>query len=131
VRPRTLSLLLLATAAAYFVDLFLPWIGRGGRNIAGWDVPLTSPAGTLALSVALVELVRVVGVWTSRGSLLVGFFLAAGVAGMGLASLINLRWGGFLSTGFGTWCYGSWLAVALLVGLLGLAILRLRELTES
>jgi hypothetical protein len=129
-RPRTLSLLLLATAGAYFVDLFLHWLEEGGRGISGWNIPVTEFSGLLALGVVLVELVRVAGVWTSRAASLLGFFLAAATAIMGFATLINLRWGG-LTQGFGSWAYGAWIALALVVLLLGLAILRLNELSEA
>jgi hypothetical protein len=130
-RPRTLSVLLLAAASGFFVDLFLRWLGQGGHGISGWGIPLSSYAGVLALGVVLVELVRIVDVWTSRAASIVGFFLAAAAAVMGLSELINLRWGGVLSTGFGTWCYGAWIGLALAVVLLGLATARLNELSTS
>ena len=125
---RAQSLLVLVVAAALFVDAFLPWDGPSGHRFHGWLVPLVTYSALLALGAALVEGARLAAAWTSRASLLVSWFFAAAAGIMGVAALINLRWGDLVVGGFGQWCYGAWIGLVVAVALLALAAVRLREL---
>src|SRR5205823_2718201 len=80
-------------AAAVFADGFPPWDGPSGHRFHGWLVPLVTYSALLALGAALVEGARLAAAWTSRASLLVSWFFAAAAGIMGVAALINLRWG--------------------------------------
>jgi hypothetical protein len=128
---RGLTMLALATAAAAFVSLFLPWLGFGGRAEAGWNVPLGTEFGLVSLAVVLVELLSVARAWTSRGAELVAFSLVAGTGAIGVSTVANLRWGGLLPAGFSAFQYGAWLGLALALVLILLAALRLAALWRS
>jgi hypothetical protein len=127
-QDRGLTVLALATAAAAFVSLFMPWLGFSGHAQSGWDVPLGYVFGLLSLAVVLVELLSVARAWTSRGADLVVFCLVAGAGVIGVSAFANLRVGGIFAAGFSLFEYGAWLGLVLAILLILLAGLRLARL---
>lgn len=125
-----LVLLPLVAAAALFVSLFLPWLGLGGQTQSGWSVPLGAEFGLVALAAVLVELLAVVGAWTSRAFDLVAFCLSAAAGLLGVSAVANLRWG-LQFNNFSLFQYGAWIGLALAIVLVGLAALRLVALRRS
>ena len=128
-QERGLALLALVLAAAYFVVLFLPSWGAGGHTQSGWYI--AHDPGVLALAVVLVESLRLVRAWLSRGAVLVGFCLTAATGILGVQVVLNLKWGGLFPAGFGGFQYGAWLGLVLAVLLIVLAALRLAVLWRS
>jgi hypothetical protein len=126
-----LSLLALGAAAASFVSLFMPWFGFVGRNQAGWDAPLGSSYGLLALAVVLVELLFLARAWASKGSGVVAFCLTAAAGLIGLSAFVNLRFGNLVPNGFSVFGYGAWLGFVFAVMLILVAALRLAGLWQS
>jgi hypothetical protein len=61
---RGLTLLALVLASAYFVVLFLPWVGGFGHSESVWTIGLHD-SGWAALAVVLVESLRLTGAWIS------------------------------------------------------------------
>jgi hypothetical protein len=123
-----LSLLALGFAGGFFVSLFMPWLGEAGRTISGWNLELGRDCGLVALAVVLVELLALARAWASTGSELVGFCLVAAAGVLGVSAVADLRWGGLLSGGFGTFEYGAWLGLVFALLLLLVAVLRLVQL---
>ena len=127
---RDYSMLALVLGAAYFVSLFLPWFGFGGRNESGWT--FSGESGVAALALVLCETLRVSRVWVTKGSELLGFALAAGAGLLGIAALANLRWGEpFGELHFSAFKYGAWISLATAVLLLVVAALQLVALRRS
>jgi hypothetical protein len=127
---RDYSLLALVLGAAYFVCLFLPWFGFAGRDEAGWT--FAGESGVAALALVLCETLRISRAWTTRGSEILGFALAAGTSLLAAEALANLRWGGpFGDIRFSTFRYGAWISLAIAVLLLVVAALRLSALRRS
>jgi hypothetical protein len=113
--------------AAYFIVFFLPWVTG---SIAGWSIRPSDEVGLLALAVLLVELLRVMGIWTIRGADLVGFCLTAAVGVMGVTTWAVLQWAsGPVENG--TFAYGYWLGFVVALVLIALAALRLAVLSRS
>ncbi len=127
---RGLTVLALLLGAAYFVILFLPWIGGFGHTESGWAVGVHD-SGLAALAVVLVESLRFGGIWTSRGSELLDFCLVAAAGVLGIESLASLRWGGFAVGGFGPFQYGAWIGLVVAILLIALASLRMAVLLRS
>jgi hypothetical protein len=127
---RGLTLLALVLAGAYFIVLFLPWIGGFGHTESGWTLG-AHDSGWVALAVVLVESLRFPGVWATRGSELVDFCLVAATGVLGVESLVSLRWGGLETRGFGPFQYGAWIGLCLAILLIVLAALRLTVLWRS
>jgi hypothetical protein len=124
---RGLAVLALVLAAAYFVALFLPWIGRTEPfSESGWI--LAHDSGDVALAVILVETLRLRGTWVTRGSELLAFCLTAAAGILGVESVVNLRWGNPLPSGFRAFQYGAWLGFAIALLLVAVAALRLAAL---
>jgi hypothetical protein len=120
---------LLIGGVAYFVDLFLRW-GPGGdglQSFTGWDVSLVLASGEAVLALILVEVARVAGIWRTPTASLLSCFLAAATAILGLSGLLHLRWGGFYHLTFGSFGYGSWIGLVLVLVLVVGAALRLDE----
>jgi hypothetical protein len=129
-QERGLSLLALVLAGAYFVVLFLPWIGNGVRfSQSGWFV--AHDPGVLVLAVVLVESLRLARAWVSRGAILLGFCLVGAAGVLGVESLANLRWGGLFPEGFRAFQYGAWIGLVLAILLIAVAALRLAVLWRS
>jgi hypothetical protein len=128
---RQLATVSSVVAAAYFVDLFLPWFGPGGHSIAGWGTPVTAYSGLLALGVVLVGGARELGTWTTTGSAVAGLLLAAATGVMAITALINLRWGGYGVGGFSGWRYGAWIGLAVALVLLVVVALQVRPPLRS
>jgi hypothetical protein len=126
-----LSLFALGSAAGLFVSLFMPWLGQGANTVSGWNLQLGRDCGLVALAAVLVELLALARAWISRGSELVGFCLVTGAGVLGASAIADLRWGGLLPGGFGTFEYGAWLALVFAVLLLLVAALRLAALWRS
>ena len=123
---------LLLVGSAYFIDLFLPWIHERGESASGWDVPVISTNGSVVLALVLVEAARARDVWRTRTSALLGFFLAAGAALLGVAGLVHMRWGSFFfHANFSDFAYGAWISLALAFALLAGAVIRLTELERA
>jgi hypothetical protein len=127
---RGLTLLAFVLGIAYFVVLFLPWIGGFGRTESGWMFG-AHDSGQVALALVLVESLRLSGVWASRGSERLDFCLLAATGVLGIEALVSLRWGGLESGGFGPFQYGAWLGLAIAILLIALATLRLAALLRS
>jgi hypothetical protein len=127
---RGLTLLALLLGAAYFVVLFLPWIGGFGRTESGWTIGVHD-SGLVALALVLVESLRLSGVWGSRGSKLLDFCLLAATGVLGIESLVTLRWGGPEIGGFAPFEYGAWLGLVIAILLILVAALRLATLWRS
>jgi hypothetical protein len=125
-QERGLSVLALVLAGAFFVVVFLPWLGEGGHNQSGWYVE--HDAGDLAFAVVLVELLRLARAWLSRGSVLLTFCLTAATGVLAIEGLVNLRWGGLFPAGFADYQYGAWLGLVLAILLIAVAALRLAVL---
>jgi hypothetical protein len=123
-----LSSLALAAAAGAFVCLFMPWIGASGNDQAGWNLALGSLYGLLALAVALVELLFLARAWSAPGYRLVAFCLTGAAGLIGLAAVVNLRWGSLLIGGFSYFEYGAWLGLVFAILLILVAALRLAAL---
>jgi hypothetical protein len=126
------TLILFLGGAVLFVDMFLRWLRNGEGSFVpyratGWELPLMTQAATLGLALALVELTRIRGIWWTRTSALLGFFLASGAALMTIGGLIHLHWGGYTGLKFSRYGYGAWIALAVAVALLAGAVLRLTE----
>jgi hypothetical protein len=128
---RGLSSIALAAAGGAFVCLFLPWLGFDGHEQAGWNIPLGTDYGLLALAVVLVELLALARAWNSRGSECLTFSLVAAASVIGLSAFANLRWDGLLSGSLVQFEYGSWIGLVLALVLLVLAALRLAALRRS
>jgi len=129
-QERGFSMLALGLAAAYFIVLFLPWIGDGGHTESGWVVAQDS--GVLALAVVLVETLRLARAWVSRGSVLLAFCLLAATGVLGVESWANTRWGVlFGPLGFAIFQYGAWIGLVLAILLVAVAALRLTVLWRS
>ena len=127
---RDYGVLALALGAAYFVCLFLPWFGFGGRDESGWT--FAGESGVAALALVLCETLRVSRAWVTRGSELLGFTLAAGTGLLALEALANLRWGGpFGEIHFSAFTYGAWISLAIAALLLVVAALQLTGLRRS
>lgn len=126
-----LSLLELAVSAGLLVSFFMPWLGEGGRTIAGWNMALVGEAGLVALSVVLVELLALAGAWASRGSAHVTFCLVAAAGVLGVSAFADVRWNGLLVNGFASLDYGAWLGLVLAILLILLASLRPAGLWRS
>ncbi len=125
-----MSMLALVLAAAFFVVLFLPWIGSHGQfSESGWI--LARDPGDLALAVILVEVLRLGRIWISRGSGLLAFCLTGAAGILGVESLANIGWGGLLPSTFRAFQYGAWLALAVSILLIAVAALRLASLWGS
>jgi hypothetical protein len=127
---RGLTFLALILGAAYFVILFLPWVGGFGRTDSGWTIGVHD-SGLVALAVVLVESLRFSGVWTSRGSELLDFCLVAATGLLGIEGLVGLRWGGLEVGGFAPFEYGAWLGLVVAILLIALATLRMAVLLRS
>jgi hypothetical protein len=116
---------------AYFVDLFLRWAPPGGSEapatFSGWDIQLVIVSGEAVVALILVDLVRSTGVWRTAGSSLLTVFLAAFTAVLGVSGLIHLHWGGFYRLKFGSFGYGAWVGLILLLALAAGAVVRLEE----
>jgi hypothetical protein len=91
-----------------FVALFLPWI----ETISGWALRVGEEAGLLALALILVELLRLTGSWTSRGSELLAVCLTAAAGIMSVTTVITLRWGSGSGVKFSAFRYGAWIGLA-------------------
>jgi hypothetical protein len=119
---RGFSKLALALAAAFFVVLFLPWIGF----LSGWTLRTADDSGLLALAVVLVELLRLSGSWASHGARVAAVCLSAATGLMAMTTWVTLRTGnGPLG---GSLCYGAWLGFVVALLLLALSALRLAVL---
>jgi hypothetical protein len=116
---------------AYFVDLFLRWGPSGGSDapatFSGWDIQLVIVSGEAVVALILVELIRSTGVWRTAGSSLLSVFLAAFTAVLGVSGLIHLHWGGFYRLKLGSFGYGAWVGLFLLLALAAGAVVRLEE----
>jgi hypothetical protein len=121
---RGLSSVAVVSAAGAFVCLFMPWLSFAGHAQAGWGLPLGAYFGLLALASVLVE------VATARSDV-VAFCLDAAAGIVGISAVANLRWGGFLGSGFSVFAYGAWLGLACAIPLIGVAALRLAVLRRS
>src|SRR5947208_4572206 len=122
----------LLAGSAYFVDLFLRWVGEHGGHFGGWDLPLVSTSGWLVIGLLLSESVRARGLWRTPTSSLLGFFLAAATAIFSIAGLVHLRWnGGFFGVKFSAFAYGAWIGLTLALALAAGAVVRLRELERG
>ena len=86
---------------------------------------MISTNGSVVLALVLVEAARARDVWRTRTSALLGFFLAAGAALLGVAGLVHMRWGSFF------FAYGAWISLALAFALLAGAVIRLTELERA
>jgi hypothetical protein len=127
---RDFGVLALVLGAAYFVCLFLPWLGAFGRTVSGWT--FGGESGVVALAVVLCETLRVTRAWFTRGSELLGFSLTAATGLLALEALANMRWGGsFGDIRFSAFDYGAWISLAIAVLLLIVAALRLAALRRS
>jgi hypothetical protein len=120
---RGLSMLGLASAAAYFVSLFLPWLG----GFSAWTLRTAVDSGVLALAVVLVELLLVTGAWVSRGAALAVFCLTAAAGVMGVTTWVTFQWGG-ATPGTEALDYGAWLGFVVALVLVAVAALRLSVL---
>jgi hypothetical protein len=109
--------LALGLAAAFFVVLFLPWIG----TLSGWTLRTADDSGMLALAVVLVELLRLARRWLSGGAQLLAVCLTAAAGLMAITTWITLRTG---SGPVQSLEYGSWLGLVVALLLLTLATLR-------
>jgi hypothetical protein len=100
---------------AYFVDLFLRWNSLGGSGVrfTGWDLTIGLASGQAVIALLLVELLRATGVWCTRATALLVFFLGAGTALLAVSALVHLHWGGFYHLPLGEFSYGAWLALTL------------------
>ena len=121
------TLVLLLAGSALFVDMFLRWAGEGGGHITGWETPIASYAGLSALVLASVEFVRMQGIWRTRASSLLGFFLGEISAVLTISALVHLHWNGFSHVSFGSYCYGPWVGLVIGVVLFAGALIRLKE----
>jgi hypothetical protein len=130
---RLRAAMLLLVGSAYFIDLFLPWIHERGESASGWDLPVISTNGSVVLALVLVEAARARDVWRTTTSALLGFFLAAGAALLGVAGLVHMRWGSpfFFHANFSDFAYGAWISLALALALLAGAVIRLTELERA
>jgi hypothetical protein len=124
---RSLSLLALGLAAAYFITLFLPWVTG---SISGWSIRPGEEVGLLALAVVLAELLRLMGLWTTRGADLLGFCLTAAAGVMGVTAWAVLEWASG-SIGINGFVYGFWVAFVVALLLVAVAALRLAVLRRS
>jgi hypothetical protein len=120
-RERGLGVLALALAAAFFVVLFLPWIGP----LSGWTLRTADDSGVLALAVVLVELLRLGRRWMSPGAELLAICLTAAAGLMAITTWVTLRAG---SGPVQAVAYGSWLGLAAALLLLAVAALRVARL---
>ncbi|MDX6369172.1 MAG: hypothetical protein QOG93_674 [Gaiellaceae bacterium] len=107
---------LILAGIAYFIDLFLHWSSASSGLDAvftGWDVSIANTSGQSVIALLLVELLRVTGIWQTRTSALLAFFLAAGTAVLVVTALAHVHWGGFYHVPLGEFGYGAWLALTL------------------
>jgi hypothetical protein len=123
-QERGLGVLALGLSAAFFVVLFLPWIG----TLSGWTLRTADDSGLLALAVVLVELLRLGRRWISRGAQLVAVCLTTAAGLMAVTTWITLRTG---SGPVRSLEYGSWLGLVVALLLLTVAALRLAVLWRS
>jgi hypothetical protein len=114
-------------AAALFVSHFLPWFSFA----SGWVLRTGDDAGLIALALVLVELLRLVGSWNSHAAQLVGFCLTAAAGIMGVTTFATFRWGSGAPIAFSSLSYGAWLALALGILLIVLAVARLSALRRT
>jgi hypothetical protein len=111
---------LILAGIAYFIDLFLHWSAGGdlsGVPVTGWDLSLAQTSGQSVIALLLLELLRVTGVWRTRTTAILAFFLAAGTAVLALSALVHVHWGGFYHLPLGEFGYGAWLALTLALAL--------------
>ncbi len=125
-QERGFSLLALTLAAGYFVVLFLPWID----SVSGWTLRVADNSGLLALALVLVELLRLRGVWISRGAGLLAACLTVATGIIGVTTFATLRWGSG-PVRFSTLKSGAWLGLVVALLLVALAALRVATLRRS
>jgi len=121
------ALVALVLAAGLFVALFLPWFSFA----SGWALRTGDEAGLVALGLVLVELLRLTGSWTARGSQLVAFCLTAAAGIMGVTTFVTFRWGSGAPVGFSSFRYGAWIALALGILLIVVAVAQLNAVRRS
>jgi hypothetical protein len=109
---RATSAAVACVGVAYVVDLFLPWGPREPTFVLhGIDLLPTQLGFLSALGLVLWELLGALNVRrTARFDSLIGSFLAAETAVVGVAAIFTLRWGeGFSNSP----SYGWWIAIPL------------------
>jgi hypothetical protein len=116
---RGFSLIALVLAAAYFVVLFLPWVGF----ISGWALRVGGDAGVIALALILLELLRLTGSWNSPVAALWAFCLTAAAGILAVSNFATIRWGSGPLGPEGL-SYGAWLGLVFGLLILILAVLR-------
>jgi hypothetical protein len=117
----------LALAAGLFVSLYLPWV----ETISGWALRVGEEAGLIALALILVELLRLMGSWTSRGAQLLGVCLTPAAGIMSVTTFVTLRWGSGGPLAFSALKYGAWLGFALGILLVVVAVVQLSTARQS